>query len=417
MKSMKCFHFSVSLIQYNSLLLEKAGPILLEKWLQIYLNKPSDYDPRTRIGLLAGNVGVISNLLLTILKLIAGGLAGSISIITDAMNNLADTASSIVTIIGFRAASKPPDKEHPYGHERSEYISGLVISLVIIFVGLQFLTTSAQKILNPTSLHATPLVFILLLLSIVMKIGQGIFYRTTAYKTDSNTLHSAAQDSLNDVYITVVVLLASVVETLFGWQIDGYAGFALAIFIIYSGITMIKNSINDLLGSRPDTSKLAKMKHILDQFDTIVGYHDLLVHNYGPNRTFATIHIEIDDRWDLTDAHTLIHQIEKEFQDQLDIQLVCHVDPIAIQNETHTQIYRQVKTILQSYAINLKFHDFQIISGKHEAFIIHFDVLVPDDIKETNDALYQAIQQDIQQQIGDFPVEIEFDRIDLLKEI
>lgn len=409
--------FCLNLIQYNPILQKKAEPTLFEKWLQIYLNKPSNLEPRTRLGLLAGIVGFISNLILAILKLFAGWLAGSVSIVTDAMNNLADTASSIVTIIGFRAASKPPDKEHPYGHERSEYISGLVISVVIIFVGLQFLITSAQKILDPSSLHAPPLVFVLLTISIVMKIVQGSFYRTTAKKIHSNALHSAAQDSFNDVYVTLVVLLASIIEMRFGWHIDGYAGFFLAIFIIYSGVDMIRKSINDLLGSRPDISKLTEMKKILDQFDTIIGFHDLLVHNYGPNRTFATIHIEIDDSWGLTEAHTLIHQIEKEFQDRLDIQLVCHVDPIAIQNKVHTQIYRQVKRILQSYAINLKFHDFQIISEKDDTFIIHFDVLVPDDIKETNDSLHQAIQHDIQRQIGDYPVEIEFDRIDLLKEL
>lgn len=389
---------------------------MLKKWLQQYIVTHPHQDKRTAIGVLAGKVGLLSNLFLVLIKLLAGWMAGSVSMITDAMNNLADSASSIFTLFGFRAAAKPPDKEHPYGHERFEYISGFVISIIIVFVGFQFLLTSIERILDPTSLQTSPLVFFLLVISMGIKYWQGKFYRTAATHISSNTLHSAAADSINDVFITLVVFVASLVEARTGWLIDGYAGVLLAIFIIYNGIQMIRHAIDDLLGSRPSLPQLAQMKEVLDQVDSIVGYHDLLVHNYGPNKTFATIHIEIDDRWSLTEAHRLMDHIEKSFKDELDVELVCHVDPIAIQNEKHTEVYRQVKKILQSYLLNLKFHDFQIEESEAGP-TIHFDVVVPDDSVPTNEELFQAIERDIHQQIGPYPVIIEFDRFDLLKEV
>lgn len=388
---------------------------MLDKWLQRYTAKHSNKEGRTRIGILSGRIGLVSNLLLFMIKMIAGFISGSISIMTDAMNNLADSGSSLLTLVGFRVASKPPDKEHPYGHERSEYISGLLISVIIIFVGIQFLITSVDRILNPAALNTTPLVFFLLVISIIAKIIQGYFYRTAANRIHSNTLHSASQDSLNDVYVTLIVLAASLVETFLGWRIDGYAGAILAVFIVYSGIQTIRQSIDDLLGTRPTKEEIQDMKELLNQYDSIVGYHDLLVHSYGPNQTFATIHIEIDDSWDIITAHRLIDQIEADFDENLDVDLVCHVDPIAIQNEAHTQIYRQVKNILSSFELDLKFHDFKVEEGTNKA-LIHFDVVVPDNAEQTNAQLFAAIEKNIHQQIGDYDVKIEFDRLDLLKE-
>lgn len=388
---------------------------MLDKWLRNYAAKQSNKDTRISIGIVSGKVGLVSNLLLFILKLIAGMISGSISIITDAMNNLADSASSLLTLAGFKAASKPPDKEHPYGHERSEYISGLLISVMIIFVGIQFFTTSIDRILNPSTLNATPLVFALLAVSIIAKIIQGDFYRTAAKRIHSNTLHGASQDSLNDVYVTSIVLITSIIESFTGWKIDGYAGALLAVFIIYSGIQTIRKSIDDLLGTRPSKEEVTEMKALLSQYDSIIGYHDLLVHSYGPNQTFATIHIEIDDSWDITKAHRLIDHIERDFNEQLGVSLVCHVDPIAIQNEKHTRIYHQVKEILNSFQLDLKFHDFKVEdSGSQE--LILFDVVVPDHTKQTNEQLFTAIEKNIHQQIGAYAVKVAFDRIDLLKE-
>lgn len=385
---------------------------LIEK----FLAKQTNEEARMRLGIVSGRVGLVSNLLLFIIKLIAGTMSGSISIITDGMNNLGDSASSLLTLFGFRAASKPADKEHPYGHERSEYITGLLISVIIIYVGIQFFTSSIQQILNPTSLNASPIVFALLVMSIIAKMMQGNFYRTAAKSIHSNTLHGAAQDSINDVYVTTIVLISAMVETFTGWRIDGYAGALLSIIIVYSGIQAINDSINDLLGTRPSKDEIHEMKELLDQYNSIVGYHDLLVHNYGPNKTFATIHIEIDDSWDMKHAHRVIHDIEVDFVEKLGVELVCHVDPIAIQNEEHTAIYRQVKQILKSLNLALTFHDFKVERIDDENHIT-FDVVVPDNVEKTNDELLRMIQEKIHQQIGCYKLIIEFDRFDLLKEV
>ena len=383
---------------------------MFNKFINQMTNANNKEERRQRVGILSGRVGLVSNLFLFGIKLVAGLMSGSISIVTDAMNNLGDSASSVITLLGFRAASKPADKEHPFGHERSEYISGLIISIIIIYVGLQFLSTSTNQIMHPTPLNTSPLVFVLLIVSIVIKVLQGQFYRKMAKEIQSNTLQNSAQDSINDVYITTMVLVSSLLETWTGWQIDGYAGALLSIFIIYSGIQAIRDSIDDLLGKRPSKVEIRQMKDLLEQYDNIVGYHDLLVHSYGPNQTFATIHIEIDDSWNLTRAHHLIDCIEEDFKHKLGVELVCHLDPIAIQNEHDTAIYRQVKAILKDF--NLKFHDFKV---EHQTIL--FDIVLPDNPQLTDDALFMQIEQKIHEQIGNYEVKIIFDRLDLLKEV
>lgn len=383
---------------------------MFNKFINQMTNANNKEERRQRVGILSGRVGLVSNLFLFVIKLIAGLMSGSISIVTDAMNNLGDSASSVITLFGFKAASKPADKEHPFGHERSEYISGLIISIIIIYVGLQFLSSSFNQIMHPTPLNTSALVFVLLIVSIVIKVLQGQFYRKMAKEIQSNTLQNSAQDSINDVYITTMVLVSSLVETWTGWQIDGYAGGLLSLFIIYSGIQAIRDSIDDLLGKRPSKVEIRQMKDLLDQYDNIVGYHDLLVHSYGPNQTFATIHIEIDDSWNLTRAHHLIDCIEEDFKHKLGVELVCHLDPIAIQNEHDTAIYRQVKAILKDF--NLKFHDFKV---EHQTIL--FDIVLPDNPQLTDDALFMQIEQKIHEQIGNYEVKIIFDRLDLLKEV
>lgn len=386
----------------------------MKKWIDNYLNKQLEKKNRSQAGIFSGKIGLFSNLLLFLIKLGAGWISGSVSIIGDAVNSMADFASSILTLVGFHMAAKPADKEHPYGHERSEYIIGLVVSMGIMFVGFQFLLNSIQRILNPEPLSSTPLVFVLLVISVVIKLSQGYFYKRVSNTIHSNAIEAAAQDSYNDVYTTLVVLGASIIEVLFGWQIDGYAGVLIALYILYNGVQIIRESINDLLGPRPNEQEIEEITQFLDNYTAIVGYHDLLLHHYGPNKTFATIHIEIDDSWSLTEAHHLIDNIERDFKEQLGVELVCHLDPIAIQNEEQTNIYKHVKGILQSYQLNLKFHDFRV-EEKNGTATIRFDLVVPDSLEKTNQALYFSIQKRIQEEIGDYEVAIEFDRLYLLK--
>ncbi|AQS54100.1 Ferrous-iron efflux pump FieF [Jeotgalibaca dankookensis] len=387
---------------------------MLTKWLQIYTQNEMVESKRLKTGLLAGVVGLISNLILFIIKLLAGWLSGSVSIMTDAVNSLSDTASSIMTLLGFQIASKPADKEHPYGHQRFEYISGLIMSIIIIFVGLQFLRTSIVRIFNPSDLGFGSIIFILLIVSILIKFIQFFFYRAAATFIHSNTLRVAAQDSLNDIYTTLIVIASSLVEIIFGWQIDGYTGALLAIFIVYSGIQIIRDSMNDLLGIRPSPKELAEIIHHFEQFDEMmIGYHDLLVHNYGPNKTYASIHIEVDESWDLKRAHAITDKLEKHFKNELGIDLVCHLDPIAVQNENHTGIYRKVKRILNSYQLNLKFHDFKVDDlPTHQK--ITFDLVLPEKITTDTQLLLTIIKRDIFKEIGPCEVDITLDYHNLL---
>lgn len=382
-----------------------------------YIERINSTGSRSRVGVTTSVIGLLSNFVLFLIKLFAGILSGSVSIITDSMNNLGDSASSLLALFGFHLAAKPADKEHPYGHERFEYISGLLIAVIIIFVGFQFLLTSVEQILNPTSIDASSLVTVLLVVSIIAKLIQGRFYQIASNIINSNTLESVAKDSFNDTWITILVLISATIESISGWYIDGYVGALLSLWIIYGGIQAILESFDDLLGSRPSDEELLQMKELLDQYDEIVGYHDLLVHNYGPNQTFATIHIEIDDSWNLVKSHRLIDQIEDDFANQLGVELVCHVDPIAIQSERDTAIQRQVKAIIKSINEELSFHDFQIELIDLQPTIL-FDLVVPSHFTQTNQELSDKITTKIHEKIGqNYTVSMVVDRHDLLEEL
>ena len=245
-------------------------------------------EKRTAFGAFAGRIGLVSNLFLFVSKFMIGLLSGSVSIMADAINSLSDTISSVLTLVGFYIAGKPADKEHPYGHERFEYISGMLVSLVITFIGFEFLTTSVDRILHPESIKVTPILFAVLALSIGIKIWQGLFYKKVSAKIDSQALVASAKDSFNDVYTTLAVLVSAFIEGVTGLRIDGYIGFLIAAYIIYSGLQLIREFINELMGMRPSQTEIDEMKNVLSKMETIVGYHDLLIHNYGPSQTFAS---------------------------------------------------------------------------------------------------------------------------------
>lgn len=389
----------------------------MDKRISNYIEKINADGGRTKVGITTSVIGLLSNFILFLIKFFAGILSGSVSIITDSMNNLGDSASSLVSLFGFHLAAKPADKEHPYGHERFEYISGLLIAVIIIFVGFQFFLTSIEQILNPTPIAISGIVSLLLVVSIIAKLFQGRFFSVASKTICSTTLDSVAKDSFNDTWITILVLISAIVESISGWHIDGYVGGLLSILIVYGGAQAILESFDELLGARPSIEELRQMKELLDQYDEIVGYHDLLVHNYGPSRTFATIHIEIDDSWSLTRSHRLIDKIEEEFANQLDVELVCHVDPIAIQSEKDTAIQRQLKAIIKSVDRELRFHDFKVELIELQPTIL-FDLVIPSHFTQTNQELENEIIVQIHEQIGrNYNVNIVFDRLDLLEEL
>lgn len=376
-------------------------------------SQPKNSDTRTAFGIFAGIVGLLSNLVLFVGKLLIGLISGSVSIMADAMNNLSDTVSSVLTLIGFYISGKPADKEHPYGHERFEYISGMLVSLLITFVGFQFFMTSIERIKDPQSIKVTPVILIVLLLSILIKVWQSIFYQRVAKKIDSNTLVATAKDSSNDVFTTIAVLVSATVEGLTGLKIDGFVGLVIACYIIFSGLQLIREFVNELMGLRPDQAAIDEMKQYLSSVPEIVGYHDLLIHQYGPNKTFASVHIEIDDRWNLTHAHETTDEIEKKFKEALGVELVCHIDPVNLYDQRQQFIHQELKKIIKGINNELKAHDIRLVDHGGKPRIL-FDLVVPNHFKATDQELKIRMQEQVYRTIGDYLVEVTFDHNYLL---
>lgn len=345
---------------------------------------------RTSVGILAGILGLISNLLLFLAKFFIGSLSGSVSIMADAMNNLSDTASSFITLAGFKIAGKPADEDHPYGHERFEYISGFVISILVIYVGIRFLDSSFVKILHPSSVLLSPVVYVVLVLSILMKFWQSHMYRKLSQEISSDTLKATAQDSINDVYTTIAVLISAIIEWLSGWRIDGYIGFLIAIYIVYSGIKMIMGFINDLMGVRPQEEEVLAIRQHLDGYPDIIGYHDLLIHSYGPNSVFASVHIEVNQDWSLPHAHEVIDAIEFDVKENLGVDLVCHLDPYPIDDPDFKRIAPELKKILKDIHPQLRFHDLRVDKTTTPE-TIYFDLVVPEELKKVSNSQLQDL--------------------------
>lgn len=377
----------------------------------------SDQNLRAKEGIITGVVGLIVNIILVLLKLTAGIMANSVSILADAMNSLGDGTAAILTIGGFYIAQKPADREHPYGHERAEYISGLFTAIIILIVGLQFLKTSIEKILNPTTVYSSSLVIILLIISMLLKMFLGVYYyrKNKKLSTQSGVLNALMKDSLFDTLINAVIISSYLLEVNFGIYIDGYIGAFVALIIVYGGMTSIIESSNDLLGKRPNPELIDNMQKILDSFASIVGYHDLILHKYGPHKTFATVDIEMDSRLDLFTAHRIIDNIEYQFKKEFNIKLVCHLDPVVLHDDEQNSIYRVIKHTLKSYDKNFHFHDFRV-DKLGEKRMLFFDVVVPDSCHLTDDELKNRITSDINNQLNQkFPMHIEFDRDYMLK--
>ncbi|MBR1990476.1 MAG: cation transporter, partial [Firmicutes bacterium] len=287
---------------------------------------------RDSYGKLAGVVGIISNVILCIMKMLVGLISGSIAIIADAVNNLADASSSVITLIGFRLAAMPEDEEHPYGHARIEYISGMVVSMIIILVGFELGKSSVDKILHPQPLEFSAAVVIVLLLAIAIKIWQACFNMSAGKRINSVALMATGADSRNDVISTTAVLISLIIGQLLDIRIDGWMGVIVALFIIWSGISLVKETISPLLGEAPDPELVTAIEDITMSYEDVIGIHDLVVHNYGPGKIFASIHIEVDSAVDVMISHEMVDDIEHRLQSELNIFVTAHMDPVDLSN-------------------------------------------------------------------------------------
>lgn len=351
-----------------------------------------DIQVKGQVGRICGYVGIFFNVLLFVIKFVIGTIVHSVSIQADAINNLTDSGSTILSILSFYFANKPADKEHPYGHERLETISSFVISIIIGYLGLRMLEESVASILHPTKIVFKWVTVLILLISIGIKLYMYAYNKSLSETYQSSLLKATAFDSISDVIGTIAVLLATVLSPILHFNLDGYVGVVVSLVILYGAYQLLKENVDSLLGQAPDKELVDELEERLIKEDYVFGVHDIVIHQYGQNKIFASAHLEVDSTSDIVDIHDHIDNLEREIKDQMNIELVIHMDPILI-NDPDTMFYRnQLEQAIQETKKPWSFHDFRIIKGKTHTNLV-FDLLVPFDEACTKKEMTQMIME------------------------
>lgn len=350
---------------------------------------------------LAGIIGILTNTLLFVIKLSVGLLSGSVAIMADAFNNLSDAASSIITIVGFKMANKPADAEHPFGHGRIEYITAMIVSFMVMLVGLQFVKTSFERIINPSPVAFEIIPFILLLVSIFFKVWLSRFNKTIGFKINSSALKATATDAMGDVFTSTTVVISFLLSKFTSLPLDGYIGIIVALAIVYSGYSLIKETLSPLLGEPPDPALVNSITEMVMSYDNITGFHDLIIHNYGPGRIMASIHAEIPSNIDIMEIHHIIDTAEREISKQLNIYLVIHMDPICVDTPEIIEARKLLESVIKKYPEIKSFHDFRVVGNDGNKNLI-FDLVVdPESLKDTSysEIISNNIEKDIKSKL------------------
>ena len=361
---------------------------------KIFIKDSSDTSSpavRSAYGTLCGIMGIILNVLLFGIKMLAGAISGSISIMADAFNNLTDAGSSVITLIGFRMSGQKPDKDHPFGHGRIEYISGLIVSMLILLVGFELGKSSVEKIITPEPVEFSIVAVIILVCSIAVKGYMALYNFTIGKKIGSSAMRATAQDSLNDTIATAAVLLCLIFAKLTSINIDAYCGLAVSGFILFSGLRAVKETMDPLLGTPPSEEFIKDIENIVHSYEGVSGIHDLIVHDYGPARTMISLHAEVPCDADLLATHDMIDNIEKELREHLNCDAVIHMDPIATNDELTTSVREKVAALVTCIDSALTIHDFRMVTGPTHTNVI-FDVVVPYDFKKNDDEIRKNIE-------------------------
>ena len=357
---------------------------------------PSDAAVRGRIGKMSGMVGILCNLVLFAFKLVVGTISGAVSITADAMNNLSDATSAVVTLVGFKLAEKPADADHPYGHARYEYLSGLAVAALIVVIGVELAKASFEKILHPADVVFSLPVCIVLVLSIGMKLWMSLFNRYLGKYINSTTLTATSADSRNDAISTTAVLVAGVVGTAFGWKIDGWMGMAVALFILYSGAMLAKETISPLLGENASPELREQITVLVGNVPQVLGYHDLMVHDYGPGQRFASMHVEMDQKADPLECHEIIDNLERACLETMGVHLSIHYDPVVTGDEEMDRLRLVVLQLLQQQDDRIAIHDFRMVRGQEYSNLI-FDVELPAELLSCQNAIHRKLDEDLAQ--------------------
>ncbi|MGG7058232.1 cation diffusion facilitator family transporter [Clostridium tertium] len=330
---------------------------------------------RNAYGTLGGVIGIIINFLLFLIKFFVGILVGSIAISADAFNNLSDAGSSVITIIGFKMANKPADAEHPFGHGRIEYLSALLVAFLVMLVGVQFVKSSVERVLNPTTVTFDLVPFILLIISIGFKVWLSTFNKFIGDKINSSALKASATDALGDVFTSSTVIISFLLAKFTTLPLDGYIGIFVALAILYAGFGLVKKTLNPLLGEAPDPELVNALCEKVLSYPLISGVHDLIIHNYGPGRIIASLHAEVPSDKDIMEIHNVIDMAEREVSRDLNIHLVIHMDPICLITDEIRETWGYVETVLRKYPEIKSMHDFRIV-GEGDSKNLIFDIVV-----------------------------------------
>ncbi len=365
---------------------------------------------RSSIGKLAGLTGIVCNCLLTVLKLVIGLLVGSMAIIADGVNNLSDAASSLTTLLGFRMAQRPADKQHPYGHALYEYLSGLAVAALILLIGAELVKSSIAKIINPEPIDISAATIALLAASVAVKLWMSGFYKTLGKKINSTALYATSVDSRNDVISTCAVLLGCLVNYFFGLNIDGCVGLAVAIFILYSSVGIAKDTISPLLGQQADDELVDKITELVLSHEKVLGVHDLLVHDYGPGRCYASAHVELSADEDPMACHDIIDDIECDVLEKMNVHFVIHYDPVVQNDAEQNEMRRTVGEIIRELNPAFSIHDFRIVRGSAQSKLV-FDLGVPYSMIEKKKEIKERIDAALNERGKKYITIIRFDGI------
>ncbi len=370
-----------------------------------------DPEVRKAYGMLCGAVGILLNILLFAGKALAGFFSGSIAIVADAFNNLSDAGSSVITLVGFRMAGQKPDSHHPFGHGRIEYISGFLVSIVILIMAFELLKTSVEKIMHPAAVEAGPLVLAVLAASILVKVYMVLYNRAVGKKIDSAAMSATAKDSLSDTVATFVVLITTLLAEFAEIQIDGYCGVLVALFVFFAGFSAAKETIGPLLGQPPEPEFVKRIEEIIMEYKDqgVMGMHDLVVHNYGPGRVMLSVHVEVPAAGDILVLHDMIDTIEHNLAKELRCSAVIHMDPVCSDDALTNEIKGQVAAIIKNMEGRITFHDFRIVHGPTHTNLI-FDVVVPYDYGMTDEEVADYIRKQVTRINENYFVVIEVDK-------
>ena len=367
---------------------------LVRRFIKNYQDT-KDANVRTSVGKLSGIVGILNNLFLFVIKFVIGTIVHSVSIQADGVNNLTDAGSNIISILSFHFANKPADKDHPFGHERTETIASLFVGILILVLGFETVKESISKVIHPGSIDFRVASVIILLVSIIVKFWMYTYNKKFSKTYDSSLLEASALDSISDVCGTMAVLVSTLLSPVLHFNLDGYMGIVVSGIILYGAYGLLRDMINSLIGEAPDPELVHNIVDMIMAHPAILGVHDMMLHNYGPNKIFASAHVEVDSSKDIFETHDHIDNIEREVKENMNIDLVLHMDPVKV-NDPETELYRE-KVVKAIHQIDPKwgFHDFRIVSGPTHVNLV-FDLVIPFEEKYTQEEIEAMLLKHIQ---------------------